>query len=191
VRNRERPGAVLLFVPAATSPFKQGTPVTSATHRAAMLSLAIRDVPDAGIWLDEVDRAVEGSASFTIDSLRRLRTLRPDASITLLIGADQAAAFHKWRSARRILALASVLVVLREPFGSEEALLQEMQRSAFWTRDELAMWKSSVTQTPLDTVSATSVRERIHAQGAESVADVLAPAVLEYIRQQHLYQSPR
>lgn len=191
VRDRERPGAALLFVPAATSPFKQGVAATSATHRAAMLSLAIRDVPNAGIWLDEVDRAADGSASFTIDTLRRLRTLRPDAPITLLIGADQAAAFHKWKSARDILTIASMLVVLREPFRSEGALLQELQRSTFWTDDELATWKLSITRTPLDAVSATSIRENIRAHGVESVADAISPAVLKYIRENSLYQSPR
>lgn len=191
VRERERPGAVLLFVPAATSPFKQGVAATPATHRAAMLALATRDVPNTGVWLDEIERAGDGSASFTIDTVQRLRTLRPQAPITLLIGADQAAAFHRWKSARDILKIASALIVLREPFGSEGALLHELQRAAFWTDDELAMWKRSITRTPLDAVSATSVRERICAHGVESAADLLAPAVLEYIRQNNLYQSPR
>jgi len=191
VRDRERPGAVLLFVPAATSPFKQGVAATPAAQRAAMISLAVRDVPGAGVWLDEVDRASHDSSSFTIDTLRRLRTLRSGAPITLLIGADQAVAFHKWKSARDILALASVLVVLREPFGSADALLAEMRRSSFWTNDELAMWRRSITSASLDSVSATSIRERIRTHGVQSVSDTIAPAVLDYIRQHKLYEPSR
>lgn len=187
VRDATVPGAELLFVPAAASPFKQGQPATAAGDRQAMLRLAIEGVPRAGVWTDEIDRG--STASYTIDTLQRLHSLRPLASLLLLIGADQAAAFHKWRDPRGILLLARVLVIRREPFSTKSALLDELRRLAFWSDAETTRWSENIIEVPLDGVSATNIRQEIGARGVGSVASMLAPAVREYIRRRHLYES--
>lgn len=186
VRAAVLPGSALLFVPAAVSPFKQGVVATPAHHRVAMLTRAIEGVASSGVWTDEIDRAAQG-ASYTIDTVMRLRTLRPAAALTLLIGADQAALFHRWKAAREIREIARVLVVLREPYVTTDALLDAMCGTGFWTDAELDGWRACVVKVPLDPVSATGVREEIRRKGACEVADRLWPGVLAYIQENHLY----
>lgn len=188
VREALVPGGAILFVPAAQSPFKQGFPVTAAEHRAAMVTLAIQGVPDAGVWTDEIDRARFGpEPSYTIDTVRRLTTIRPLAPIRLLVGADQAAAFHRWKDARALLSLARPIVMLREPFSTWELLAAELRQSSFWTAEEIDVWKASVAHVPLERVSATDIRDEIRTRGLSNVGPQLSPAVREYISRHGLY----
>lgn len=183
--------ACLLFVPAARSPFKADRPRTGDEHRVSMLRLAIRDVPHAAVWTDEIDRAARTNApSYTIDSLERLRAATQSAAeIRLLIGADQAASFHKWREPRTIIRLAPPLVMLR---GSDADSLATMLRAAgFWTQPELEQWAASVVPTPLSPISSTRIRELLASSDPVNEAELVAgldPAVLGYIRAHRLYR---
>lgn len=182
--------ACLLFVPAARSPFKADRPRASDEDRVAMLRLAIREVPHAAVWTDEIDRAARTNApSYTIDSLDRLRAAAEhSAEIRLLIGADQAASFHKWREPRRIMQLAPPLVLLR---GSDADSLAAMLRaSGFWTQPELDRWAACVVPTPLSPINSTRLRELLASSDPASEPELLAgldPAVLGYIRAHGLY----
>jgi nicotinate-nucleotide adenylyltransferase len=175
----------LLYVPAARNPLKPGSPCASDEHRLAMLKLSL-DVPaPRSIWTDEIDRArrQRGAArrgSFTIDTLRRLRREldgqgRSDVTLHLLIGADQAVGFHRWKEPRGILRLATPVVMPRVavvPQGrgtsGESALIERprelyaaMQQTNYWTRAELAAWGSRLAPIfPMDP-SSTDIRAKI------------------------------
>jgi len=183
--------ACLLYVPAARSPFKADAPRASDADRIAMLSLAIRSVPQSAIWTDEIDRARTSNApSYTIHTLHRLRAaVAPPTDLRLLIGADQAASFHKWSDPRAILALARPLVMLRG--GDSTTVLGSLEASGFWTPDELAMWSRSVVPTPLSSISSTHLRDLLATSDPASeqqLAESLDPAVLEHIRSRGLYR---
>lgn len=183
--------ACLLYVPAARSPFKTDSPLASDADRIAMLNLATTNVPNASVWTDEIDRArATNSPSYTIDTLQRLRaSIAPAVGMRLLIGADQAASFHKWRDPRTILSLAPALVMLR---GSDSAtLLNSLKAVGFWNPQELATWSASVVPTPLSPISSTQLRDLLAAAGPASeheLAECLDPAVLQYIRSRGLYR---
>jgi nicotinate (nicotinamide) nucleotide adenylyltransferase len=146
----------ILYVPAAINPLKSGTKLKPAPpeHRLAMLLLAVADVPGAKISTIELDRK---GKSYTIDTLRalhkqqgnsvgsspspRLRARPPAPSpapiFHLLIGADQALDFHRWKNWQEIIELATPAVMLRPPWsrrthlrqGSQVALLQRRGRA--------------------------------------------------------------
>jgi nicotinate-nucleotide adenylyltransferase len=183
--------ACLLYVPAARSPFKADSPLASDADRIAMLKLATTNVPNACVWTDEIDRArATKSPSYTIDTLHRLRaSIGPSVGVRLLIGADQAASFHKWREPRTILSLAPALVMLR---GSDSAtLLSSLKAAGFWNAQEIATWAASVVPTPLSPISSTVIRELLRANTPASdqqVAESLDPAVLQYIQSRGLYR---
>ncbi|MBX3381619.1 MAG: nicotinate-nicotinamide nucleotide adenylyltransferase [Phycisphaeraceae bacterium] len=185
------PDAHLLYIPAARSPFKADSPRASDQDRVAMLKLALREVPNASIWTDEIDRAsATNSPSYTIDTLRRLRTvIAPDTQLRLLIGADQAATFHKWREPRAILSFAPPLVMLR---GADSAtLLNSLRAAEFWNDQEMATWSASVVPTPLSPISSTLLRDLLAVASPVSEQELAAsldPAVLQYIRTQGLYR---
>lgn len=184
------PSAWIVFVPAARSPFKPDPPAADA-DRAAMLTLATGCLERAVVWTDELDRARAGAPSYWIDTLARARETRPTARFWFLIGADQAAAFHRWRDAHEILELASPLVVLREPYCDAAVLAAHLRATAVWSEDELTLWRDAVLPIPLVRGSATQARRALAAQPVDAAAldRLLDPAVLKFITEHDLYPS--
>lgn len=158
----------LLFVPASRSPHKSGTTAPD-DHRLAMLRLAI-DVPgQRSIWTDELDRAawareraMRPSPSYTIDTLRRLRSVLPDrVEIRMLLGSDQVASFHKWRNPRQIIRLAEPLVAMRAPVESVLKLWNTLGSARFWSHEERLAWLTRLAPSAEAPMSSTAIRAAI------------------------------
>lgn len=190
--------AWLVYVPAARSPFKESAPGASDAQRLAMLRLALDGVPSARIWTDELDRsaAMPSTPSYSVDSVRRARGWL-DASgaghvgLRLVIGADQAAEFHRWREAREIIRLAEPLVMTRAGYGGMERVLRAMHESGAWSGEDVAAWKKRIVgvDVPNTSVSSTAIREAIRRGLASGqTPEGIAPAVLKYIRENGLYR---
>ncbi|MBI1189403.1 MAG: nicotinate (nicotinamide) nucleotide adenylyltransferase [Tepidisphaera sp.] len=178
--------AWLVFVPAARSPFKDAGPTASDTDRVAMLRLATAEAKRTLVWTDEIDRARPGQASYTIDTLRRARAWldghgSAGARLWLVIGADQAAAFHKWREAGAILELARPLVLAREGAMLDEAMVQH------WDAAMMERWRRAVVPAPMLEVSSTALRRAMAGDDARLAEQWLEPGVLPYIRERGLY----
>ncbi len=170
----------LLFVPARINPLKQAVPPAPPEARLDMLRLAIGDDPRCEIRSLELDR--EGP-SFTVDTLRSLAAeaaaADPPAELVLLVGADTALGFPRWREPEAIAELASVAVMLRPPFD-----LNRFHESyaAAW-RDAgraVAIEPKWVLDLGADPASSTAARDG----GSE---DSLPAAVSAYIREHGLY----
>lgn len=171
----------LLYVPAACSPHKVAQTQTPAAHRVAMLRIALRDAAQSLLWLDEIERAGDGQPSFTVETLRRLRSLLPPhVRLRLLIGADQVLHFHRWREAQAIVQLAEPVVMLRPPHTQESLLVQvadDHQRQ---------QWAARIVQVPMMAECSTGIRAALSG-GQVSVAG-LDPQVFAYIRSHNLYR---
>jgi nicotinate-nucleotide adenylyltransferase len=192
------PEAWLVFVPAAKSPLKPGGPAAADEDRVAMLRVAIEGVERAGVWVEEIERARASpkgreGASYWIDTVQRASLAVQPGRLWFLIGADQAADFHRWRDYRRILSIARPLVMLRSPFDSPAALEEALRRAEtpdgrpVWTSDDVAMWLHAVAPVPLRDDSSTVLREllarRDETSTSPQLAAMLHPRVIEYIRQ--------
>lgn len=173
----------ILYIPAAINPLKASPdqpPPTPARHRLAMLRLALRDVPNAEISTIEIDR--EGP-SYTIDTLRELSRRFPETSPQLLLGADQALDFHRWKEWREIQELAKPAVMLRPPWTREsfEASLRER-----YDENEARQWMDRTLRSlPMADVSATDIRRRVRA--GRPIDELVEPDVAAYIRTHGLY----
>jgi nicotinate-nucleotide adenylyltransferase len=181
--------ATLVVVPAATSPFKVGVDATSARVRCQLASLAFAQVQRAVVWTDEVDRAKQQQASYTIDTISRLVSVFA-GRVTLLIGTDQAVQFHRWRESSRLLALCDVRVLLREPLATATALREALAATGVWSRAQLDAWDARALHTglPLHPASSSAIRSLIKTRGIDSVpTQWLAPRVREEIQRQGLY----
>jgi len=168
----------VLFVPAGQPPHKPRDPHrTPAKHRAAMIRLAVADKPNARVDTREIDR---DGPSYTVDTLRELHAELPGVELRLLIGADMALIFDKWREPAAIERLAEPVVMIRPPHD-REALLGELPAES---RDR---WAERIVAVPAMDVSSTAIRRAIAAGRLDAVADQLPPRVADYIRAHHLY----
>ena len=169
----------LIYIPAAVNPLKAGADAATpapAVHRLAMLRLALNDTPNTEISTVELDRP---GPSYTIDTLRALtKSLKAQATgqspvLFLLIGADQALEFHRWKDWQEILPLATPAVMLREPWDAANFAAAVRER---YGKDEAHQWERWMLRTlPTMTVSASDIRQ--HLRRGESLAGLVHPQV--------------
>ena len=184
---REKLGASwLVYIPAGRSPHKDDGPSASGDDRVAMLEAALDG--RAGVLVSRVEIEAPEGPSYTVRTLGRLRdSVGEDRELRLLIGADQARSFHRWREHERVADLAEPVVMLRAPQETKESLLKAM--SPFWSTAGLADWEGRVVGVPLVDVSATRLRELLALGDFEhpGLAEMLPASVLAVIRERRLY----
>lgn len=215
----------LVFVPASRSPLKDVGPESSDAQRVEMLRGAIEGLEVGGgdgvlVWTDELDRAGRGDAavaSYTVETVRRARAALDavvgggvgggggavgggGVRLGLLIGADQAVGFHRWKEPRAILGLADVLVLLREDKLDDaglvdgegfESLIEKIRQSGAWSEEELRDWRGRVAPVGLIPVSSSMVRSMLSgSRGGDSdeLQRVLPAGVLRVIERDGLYR---
>lgn len=176
--------AQLLYVPAAVSPHKLEQVPTPAEHRMAMLELALADVEDAQIRTMELDR---DGPSYSVDTVRSLREEFDDGTVLrLLIGDDQAVAFHRWKDWKAIIDLAEPLVLPRG-YDSPEGYADAMRAcGGGWSDSEIEQWCRRRLNLPCMTMCSQEVRFQLESGGEAD--EELDPDVRKYIRAQGLYR---
>jgi nicotinate-nucleotide adenylyltransferase len=160
----------LRWVPVGQA-WQKARALTDAAHREAMLRLAIVDEPR--FVLERCELMREGP-SYTIDTVRELQAAVPGASWFLVIGQDQYAGLHTWHRVDELLRLVTLAVAVR---SGAAAAADARVRAAPMRRIEL----------PPMPVSATDIRARVAA--GEAIADLVPPAVADYIDRHRLYRS--
>lgn len=152
-------------------------PLTDAAHRLAMCHLAFDDLPGAVVDRREIDR---DGPTYTVDTLAEVRAEHPDATLFLVIGADQWLAFRTWRRWADILRQATVAVANRPLEGGTGPLPDLSGVGLPFVPLDLP---------PID-LSATALRERWRdGAGGSAAAALVPPAVARYISDHRLYQT--
>lgn len=165
-------------------------PEASAQQRVAMVELAIQNNPLFSLDTRELARE---TPSYTLDTLRELRhQLGHQQPLAFIIGQDSLLSINTWYQWEELLQNCHLLVCARPGYATRFAQ-PEMQQwlETHQTRDpaQLSVQPHGLiflADTPLINISATEIRNRLHA--GDSCADLLPPAVLRYIRQHSLYQ---
>jgi len=143
-----------------------------------MARLAAAGRPWLGVWDWEARRP---GRSYTVDTLRAFRHLRPADEPFLILGWDAARDLRTWREPEEVLRLASLVVVGRPGLDSPTA--EDLRRAGI---DPLRAI-NCVALTP--DVAATTVR-RLAATG-EPLEDLVPGVVEDYIRERGLYPDQR
>jgi nicotinate-nucleotide adenylyltransferase len=156
----------LRFMPAGEQPFKRGRHVASAGQRAAMVALAVAGEAGLAVERCEVDRP---GPSYTVDTLRALRSREPGQDFTLVVGADATRELDQWREAAALPALAHIVAVARPGAPRPASALVER-----------------VVEVPAVDLSATQIRRRV-AEG-RSIRYLVPDAVAEFIASHGLYR---
>ena len=147
--------------------------LSDAAHRLAMARLAFSGVPRAVVDDRELRRS---GPTYTIDTLRELHAASPDATLLLVVGADQAEALQSWRESGEIVRLATIAVAARaRPDPDAPPFDASRLPGGHWTSVEL----------PSMPVSATQIRALVAA--GQGIGHLVPPGVASYIARNHLY----
>lgn len=166
-------------------------PVASATHRVAMLQLAVAGCDELVVDTRELNR---DAPSYMVDTLLSLREeIGRDIPLVLGVGADAFAGLHTWHRWLQLFDLASIAVFERPGASAvtDAVLLQQIEKRRLHdTRRVNAVAAGAVVflPTPVLEISATDIRARL--AGQRNTQGLLRDRVHDYIHQHHLYQTP-
>jgi nicotinate-nucleotide adenylyltransferase len=155
----------LRVVPAREQPFKIGRHAAPAEIRARLVSLAIAGEPRFALERIELERP---GPSYTVDTVRALRSREPGREFAVLVGADAARDLGKWHAVDELARLAS-FVILSRPGAALPSL----------------PWAFRTVEVPGIDISATEIRHRIAA--GRSIRYWVPDPVVECIVADRLY----
>lgn len=170
------------------SPVHRDAPERSATHRAAMLELAVG--PDPLLHCDRRE-LLRGGRSYTVDSLIELRQeLGDKRSICLVMGCDAVLDITTWHRWEELLDLAHVVVIARPGWQIPESgqVAQWMRRHSTTGAAQLATLSAGtvhIEELRPFAVSASEIRQLLAA--GKSARYLLPESVLDYISNHKLY----
>ncbi len=170
----------VVFLPAKRSPLKGFLPKGGAEHRLAMIALAITENEKFEVSDFELNKP---APSYTLETVRRFQLDYGSAgSIYWLVGADGVDDLQHWHAIEELIDACNLCTMCRA--GSEPPDYAKFE--GLWGRRRVEKLRKKVIRTPLVDVSSTEIRRRLAAN--EDVADMLHPAVADYIRRHALYR---
>jgi nicotinate-nucleotide adenylyltransferase len=181
----------IVFIPSCLPPHKDTKDIVEPIHRLKMVSLAVTGNPNFSASDVELYRR---GKSYTFDTIRELKVLRPDDQFAFIMGLDAFLEIETWYKFREIFAECDFIVTSR-PGGQKVSCLQAIPpslRDAFkrkGTSSEFVhesgkhLFFHDVTDL---NISATSIRTLVRA--GLSARYLLPRRVMDYIHEHQLYQ---
>ena len=161
----------VVFVPTGQPWQKAGRDVTAAEHRYLMTMVATASNPRFTVSRVDIDR--EGP-TYTIDTLRDLRELFPDAELYFITGADSLASIMSWRDWEVMLEMANFVGVTRPGYELSKDMLPLESQTGI-----------ELIEIPAMAISSTDCRKR--AGEGEPVWYLVPDGVVQYIAKNNLY----
>ncbi|MCZ2403934.1 nicotinate-nucleotide adenylyltransferase [Paenarthrobacter sp. Z7-10] len=160
----------VVFVPTGEPWQKSQREVSAAEHRYLMTVIATASNPRFTVSRVDIDRP---GPTFTIDTLRDLRRMRPEADLYFITGADAMAQIMSWKDNDELWSLAHFVGVTRPGH-----VLDGMGRSDV-----------SLLEVPAMSISSTDCRDRV--QEHNPVWYLVPDGVVQYIAKYRLYVQPQ
>ncbi|GJF28500.1 putative nicotinate-nucleotide adenylyltransferase [Kitasatospora sp. NE20-6] len=158
----------VIFVPTGQPWQKSDRHVTPAEDRYLMTVIATAENPQFSVSRIDIDRQ---GPTYTVDTLRDLRDLHPDAELFFITGADALAQILSWRDSEELFALAHFIGCTRPGHTLSDA--------------GLPAGGVSLVEVPALAISSTDCRNRV-AKG-EPVWYLVPDGVVRYIDKRALY----
>ncbi len=178
-----------ILVPAFISPFKSGEELSTAhennaKHRIKMVEIAINtnqkintnpNLITNKFELDNFEIDKQG-ISYTYQTVEHIKSKYKDCELFLLIGADNVNDFMKWKNWKEILSNATLCIAKRPDSVIDNDIIASLKHNG----------NVQILDTPLYDLSSSDIRKKL----AKNIdcKDLLDPAVLEYIKNNKLYQ---
>jgi len=159
----------VVFVPTGKPTFKQDTRVSSAEDRYLMTVIATASNPRFTVSRVDIDRP---GLTYTVDTLRDLRTARPDADLYFITGADAIEQILTWKDADELWRKAHFVAVTRPGHPL--------------TVEGLPPDGVTTLEVPALAISSTDCRRR--AAAGQPVWYLVPDGVVQYIAKHGLYR---
>nr|WP_141742223.1 nicotinate-nucleotide adenylyltransferase [Corynebacterium sp. HMSC08D02] len=163
----------VVFVPTGQSWQKADRQITDSEDRYLMTVIATASNPRFSVSRVDIDR--EGP-TYTLDTLRDLRALLPQAELFFITGADALASIMSWRDWDLMFDLAQFVGVTRPGYELSESFLPEDVQE-----------QVHLIEIPAMAISSTGCRER--AKEGRPVWYLVPDGVVQYIAKNDLYRS--
>ena len=167
----------VVLIPAGIPPHKPVDDEPGPEHRLELCRLAVGD--DERFTVSDLELRRDGP-SFTVDTLKTLRTQSPSDDLFLILGGDIAAGLPRWHEPERVLELATVAIAKRR--GTAKAAVQDAlaqlrggERARFFDMPRIG-------------ISSTMVRRRVRA--GQPIRYFVPDGVMHYIETHRLYGPP-
>ncbi len=162
----------VVFVPTGEPWQKSGREVSPAEDRYLMTVIATASNPRFSVSRIDIDRS---GPTYTIDTLRDLRSAHGDVDLFFITGADALAQILGWRRADELFALAHFIGVTRPGY-------------ALAAHPEFPDGAVSLLEVPALAISSSDCRVRV-GRGAP-VWYLVPDGVVQYIEKRSLYRVP-
>lgn len=170
----------VIFIPAKRSPLKGFLPKASDADRFTMITLAIAEQERFRVSDCELNKP---APSYTLETVRHFQQeYGLETSIHWLIGADGLDDLVYWHKIVELIDACHLTTMYRA--GCEPPDFTRFESS--WGRQRVEKLRRDTVQTPLIDISSTEIRKRLAA--GQDVAEMLHPAVADYIRKNELYR---
>ncbi|CCI51567.1 nicotinate-nucleotide adenylyltransferase [Nostocoides jenkinsii Ben 74] len=158
----------VVFVPTGQPWQKADRQVSNAEDRYLMTVVATASNPRFTVSRVDIDR---DGPTYTIDTLRDLRTQHPEAELFFITGADALAQILSWKDAEELFELAQFIGVTRPGY--------------VLTEDGLPADRVHLQEVPAMAISSTDCRDRVG--DGEPVWYLVPDGVVQYINKHQLY----
>lgn len=163
----------VLFVPTGEPWQKRGRKVSDSEDRYLMTVIATASNPQFSVSRVDIDRPGD---TYTVDTLRDLKVIYPDAELFFITGADALQKIMTWRDWEEMFDAATFVGVTRPGIQLRKEDLEGLDTS-----------RLHLIEIPAMAISSTDCRARA-AQG-RPVWYLVPDGVVQYIAKRGLYQS--
>jgi nicotinate-nucleotide adenylyltransferase len=161
----------VVFVPTGEPWQKADRVVSPAEHRYLMTVVATASNPRFTVSRVDIDR---GGPTYTIDTLRDLAAVYPDAELFFITGADALGEIFTWRDAERLFELAHFVGCTRPGYETDPSLLAGIPTE-----------RLTLIEVPALAISSSDCRQRRAA--GEPVWYLVPDGVVQYLAKHDLY----
>ena len=163
----------IIIMPSGISPHKSSGGLMDSTHRVKMCELAFQG---EDYIISDLEIRREGK-SYTVNTVRLLRKVYPEAELFLIMGSDMFLSFHKWYLYEEILSYVTICATTRQG----DISIDELKK---YSQEVLKKDTLIIDFEPFE-CSSTKVRNALLM--GEDATSLVGEKVMTYIKENSLY----
>ena len=167
----------VFVIPTSIPPHKESEYIASGEDRINMCKLALKEFSFPFKVLDiELKRS---GKSYTVDTLKELKTLYPDDEFYLIMGEDMFITLDRWFKFEEIIKMTNICAVIRSEDGLSDMLIKKSEY------ENLGACCYIINVDFID-ISSSMIREKI--KNDEDIRFLVSEEVFEYIKKRKMYR---